>query len=297
MQNLKVYIFAILSMFIWSSSYIWYKEAYEYFQPISIVFFRLVFASIVLEVFCRTRKCHQKVERKDLLTFMTLAACDPFLYFLGESFGIQLISTSLASLIVSSIPIFMPIFALMFLREKISILGIVGIIISFFGLMLVILENLDMSGTLKGVGLMSLCIIAGVGYSIVAKKLTDKYSSFTIVKVQSQIAALYFLPLFIFFDFQSIFQDSFNIFNYVVIIKLSIFGSVIAYLMYIEVVKKIGANIASLFNNLVPIFTAILAYFIIDERMTLKQIIGTAIVIFGIVLTQIKSMKGDVCKT
>lgn len=293
MQNIKTYVYAILSMFIWASTFIWYKEAYGYFEPITIVFYRLVIAGIILEIFCFFTKKNQKIERKDVWIFFVLALCDPFLYFIGESFGIRLISATLGSLIVSTIPLFMPIFAHIILKERVTKKGILGIVISFSGLLLVILDNLELSGTFVGILLMFVCVFSGVGYSLISKKLTEKYSSFFIVKVQSQIAALYFLPLYLLYDFSKVLSSPFIINEFYVIIKLSLLGSIIAFILYTEVVKRKGPTTATMFTNLIPVFTAVLAYLILGEKITFLKVLGIAIVVIGLFVAQSKVSKKE----
>jgi drug/metabolite transporter (DMT)-like permease len=198
------------------------------------------------------------------------------------------ISATLGSLIISTIPLFTPIFTYVFLKEKLGLWGIIGLLISFLGLTFIIFENADLSGSIWGVLLEFFAVFSGIAYGIVVKKLTHKYKSITIVKVQSQLGALYFLPLFLIFDWSKFIAIDHSFSLYLVIIKLSLFGSVAAFILFTEVVKGMGPNIANMFTNLIPVFTAVFAFFILGEMITPVKIIGIITVIVGLFISQIK---------
>ncbi len=288
MEKFRLYTFAVLSMLFWSSTFVWFKIAYENFQPLTIIFLRLLLAGVLLEVYVRLFRKHQKIKKEDFKVFFLLSFCEPFLYFLGESFGLMFISATLGSLIISTIPLFTPIFTYIFLKEKLGIWGVIGLLISFAGLLFIILDNADLSGSIWGVLLEFFAVFSGIAYGIVVKKLTHKYTSTTIVKVQSQLGALYFLPLFLIFDWSKFLAVDHSFEVYTVIIKLSLFGSVGAFILFTEVVKGMGPNIANMFTNLIPVFTAVIAYFLLGELITPIKMIGIATVILGLFISQFK---------
>lgn len=288
MEKLRLYSFAILSMLFWSSTFVWFKIAYENFQPFTIIFLRLLLAGVVLEIYARIFKQTEIIKKEDFKIFLLLSFCEPFCYFLGESFGLMFISATLGSLIISTIPLFTPIFTYVFLKEKLGLWGIIGLLISFLGLTFIIFENADLSGSIWGVLLEFFAVFSGIAYGIVVKKLTHKYKSITIVKVQSQLGALYFLPLFLIFDWSKFIAIDHSFSLYLVIIKLSLFGSVAAFILFTEVVKGMGPNIANMFTNLIPVFTAVFAFFILGEMITPVKIIGIITVIVGLFISQIK---------
>ncbi|MBI9032220.1 DMT family transporter [bacterium] len=288
MEKFRLYSFAVLSMLFWSSTFVWFKIAYENFQPFTIIFLRLLLAGVLLELYVRIFRKNEVIRKEDIKIFLLLSFCEPFCYFLGESFGLMFISATLGSLIISTIPLFTPIFTYIFLKEKLGKWGIIGLLISFSGLLFIILDNADLSGSIWGVLLEFFAVFSGIAYGIVVKKLTHKYTSITIVKVQSQLGALYFLPFFLIFDWSKFLAVDHSFSVYYVIIKLSLFGSVAAFILFTEVVKGMGPNIANMFTNLIPVFTAVFAYFILGELITPVKVIGIFTVIFGLFISQLK---------
>lgn len=289
MEKFKLYTFAVFSMLFWSSTFVWFKIAYENFQPFTIIFLRLLLAGVLLELYARIFRRNEVIKREDLKIFFLLSFCEPFCYFLGESFGLMFISATLGSLIISTIPLFTPIFTYVFLKEKLGKWGIIGLLISFGGLLFIIFEDADLSGSLWGVALEFFAVFSGIAYGIVVKKLTHKYTSITIVKVQSQLGALYFLPFFLIFDWSHFLAIDHSFSIYAVIIKLSLFGSVAAFILFTEVVKGMGPSIANMFTNLIPVFTAVIAFILLGEIITPIKIIGIITVIIGLFISQFKS--------
>ncbi len=288
MDKIKLYFFAVLSMIFWSSTFVWFKVAYKNFEPFTIVFLRLVLAGVLLEVYCRVFKKHEAIDKKHWGTFLLLSFAEPFCYFLGESFGLKYVSSTLGSLIISTIPLFTPIFAYIFLKERLGKWGVIGLVVSFVGILAIVLEDMDVSGSLIGVALEFFAVFAGIAYGIIVKKLTHVYKSITIVKIQSQIGALYFLPFFLIFDLEKFLAVDHSFSIYLVIIKLSVFGSVLAFILFTEVVRGMGASLANLFTNLIPVFTAVFAFFILNETISTVKAIGIATVILGLFISQYK---------
>ncbi len=292
MKNGKVYIALIISMIFWGFSFVWAKVALETYSPISIVLFRLIVSSTAIFIFAKISRIKINILRKDIKLFILLALFEPFLYFLGETFGLQRVSATTASVIISTIPIFVPIFAFILFREKLSFINIIGSIVSFIGVLIIILnKSFSLDASLSGILLMMLAVFAATGYSLVVKNITDRYNPVIIVLFQSSFAILGFLPLFLIFDFNSFLNIKHNFESITAIIELGIFASSIAFILFAYGIRKIGVSKAGFFSNLIPIFTAIIAFFLLNERLSIIKYIGIAVVILGLFLSQLNSVK------
>jgi len=292
MKNRKVYIALIISMIFWGFSFVWAKVALETYSPISVVLFRLIVSSVAIFTFVKISNIKIKLQRKDIKYFILLAFFEPFLYFVGETFGLQRVSATTASVIISTIPIFVPIFAYILYREKLGYINIIGSIISFSGVLIIIFnKNFSLNTSLSGVLLMMLAVSAATGYSLVVKNIAQKYNPIIIVLFQSSIAIFGFLPLFFFFDFNNFVNTEHNSNSIIAIVELGIFASSIAFILFAYGIKKIGISKAGFFSNLIPIFTAIIAFFLLNEQLSIIKYIGIGVVILGLFLSQINSFK------
>jgi drug/metabolite transporter (DMT)-like permease len=125
----------------------------------------------------------------------------------------------------------------------------------------------------------------------VLKKIPLHYNAVSIITYQNAIGVFYFLPLFLIFDLRDIDVNSINREAVWAIVQLAIFASSIAFIFFTYSIRIIGITKANVFVNLIPVFTAIFAWWLLDEPLTLKKSIGIGVVIGGVLISQIKRRK------
>jgi drug/metabolite transporter (DMT)-like permease len=286
-----VYSGVLLAMIFWSFSFIWYKDVYLYLQPFTTIFARLVISSLLLFLFSWSFKKLQKVKPSDYKFILLLAFFEPFLYFIGESLGMQIMSPTSAAVIIAIVPLLVPVLAFFMLSEKLSVKNIAGIILSFFGVLLVITnKDFEFQASPAGVLLMLMAVIGAVFYSVLLKKLTATYNPFTLITWQNTIGAVLFLPLVVVFDVKDWSTSMLSLKAAVPLLELAIFASSVAFLLYTNGVRKIGAVRANIFTNLIPVITAFLSFLLLHEQLLFHNIIGILVVIGGLVLSQLDSI-------
>jgi len=279
---------AILSMIFWSFSFVWIKIVYEAYGPLTTIFFRLIISSGLMLIFTILSKKLQKIVSGDLKLFIILALFEPFLYFMGESFGLKYVSSTVASVIVATIPLFSPIAAWYFYKEKLSRTNLIGLVITFFGVSLVVLDtSFNFNASPLGISLEFLAVMGAVGYASVLKGISHRYNTFTIITYQNLIGAILFLPFWLGFEFRDFTQVTFNPIAFGAIVKLAIFASTFSFILFTYSVRNLGINKSNIFINIIPVFVAIFAYLILGDQLNFHQMIGIAIVISGLFLAQI----------
>ena len=226
------YIAIVGAMILWSVSFVWSKLAFESYNPFTVLFFRIFIAATSLFIISKVFGLIQKIKKEDYKYFLLLAFFEPFLYFLGENFGLQYVSASTASIIISTIPLFLPFVGLMFFNEKLRRNNLLGIFISFIGVLFIVLnQDLSLSGEIKGFAFLFLAVFSAVAYTAVIKKVTYKYNAFTIVVWQNIIASIAFFPFFLYFDFHE-FKEIGITSDFWYIALLGIIASNLAFLLY-----------------------------------------------------------------
>jgi len=280
-----VYFLALLAMLFWGASFVWYKQAVIFYGPLTIVFFRLLISTLLLLL--TTHKVKSDIHKGDGKLFILLGLFEPFFYFLGESFGLLYLSATVGAIIISTIPLLTPIFSYFFLHERVTKLGLVGLFVSFAGVILVVTENYEGFVTFKGVLLMMFAVLSAIGYGIVVRKLADRYSVFTIVKKQNYVGMLLFFPLFLGFEGKTFLTVQPQMEAIIPIIFLAVFASTLAFIFNTLIIRKLGLINATVFANLIPVFTAIISYFLLKEAFGVQKITGIVIVIFGLFVSQI----------
>ncbi len=274
-------------MIFWSFSFVWFKIANKSYDPITIVFIRLCIATVFLSTYLWITHGFKGVRKADRKYFLLLAFFEPFLYFLGESHGLTYVSSTAGSVIISTIPVFAVIFAWVFYRERLKLINYIGVAVSFIG---VIIFIADSSGGLviniKGLALLFLAVISAVGYNMVLHRLASEYNPVSIVNIQNAIGVVLFLPLFLIFDLKKFIATGI-VADFSSVVLLAIFASSGAFVLFAYSVRHLGISRANIFSNLIPVFTAIFAFFLVGDKLTLLNGAGMAIVISGLFLSQI----------
>ncbi len=286
------YTAVMLAMLIWSLSFIWSKEALAIYSPLFILPTRLLIASVLIFGFGRLSGRLQSIRREDYKWLILLAFFEPFLYFIGENYGLQRVSPTIAAVIIATIPLFLPFVAKFFFQEYITKAQIWGIVISFIGVgMVLVNKNMQLTADVIGIALLTLAVVAALGYTSVLKKVTQKYNPITIVAWQSFIAGIYFLPFFVGLAYEKTVTIGFRWEGIEPIILLAIFGSSVAFIAYTQSIRVLGITKTGVFVNTIPVLTAIFSFFLLNEQLLFINYLGVVLVIGGLFFAQGFSFK------
>jgi drug/metabolite transporter (DMT)-like permease len=291
-KSLYAYLALLLAMFFWGISFVWTKELLNAdFDVIFIVTFRLIISFLLLFCVFKATKKLEKIKRKDLPKFFLLSFFEPFLYFIGENFGLQYVDASFAAIVISTIPIFIPFGLYIFCKEKLHWNILFGVVLSIVGICLMSFSVGFMPQiNTKGLLLLLLAVVSASGYSVMLSKLLN-YSPVTITLYQNLISICYYLPLLFVFEFPHIGSMNWNPHTILCFVMLSVFCSSIAFIGYSYAAKKISIAKASVFTNTIPIITIIFAVLIGQEALSVNKVIGMIIVIGGVFLSQFSIKK------
>lgn len=274
-------------MVFWAFSFIWFKVANKFFPPLTIVFIRLVLAVAILTIYLALTKGYMKIRKQDLRLFLMLAVFEPFLYFLGESFGLTYVSATVCSVLISTIPVFAALGARFLFREKLSAINYSGIICSFIGVLIFIIDkNGNISFDIRGLALLSLAVISAVGYNLTLSRLVGHYSPVYIVNVQNIIGAILFLPIFLIADLKKFMTLDLKLEMFIPVAGLAFFASCGAFILFAYGVKKIGVSKANVFTNCIPVFTALFSFIFMADKLSWQNYAGMIVVITGLFMSQ-----------
>ena len=291
MKKSIVYALLAIAAIVWGISFILTKELFrteEHITVFVILTFRLLLATAVTIPAPLLFKKMEPIKKGDLKWFLLLALFEPFIYSICETSGVQLVSGSMASIVVATIPLFVPFGMAVAYKERVRTLTLVGIVLSLVGLAVMLLpggkENLDANPA--GLAWLMGAVLIAVLFTIILVKLVDRYRPFTITAYQNLFGCLYFIPFMLVFDGGSLPLLSYSGKMIVMLLVLGIFCSTLAYVFYNVGVAQLGASAACIFTNAIPVFSLVAAILIGQEQLTWSKPIGIAIVIVGVVLAQ-----------
>lgn len=288
-NNYLVHLSGVVAMVFWGLSFIWSTQVFNYLNPTTTIFFRLIISCVFLGILLLSLGLFEKVNKKDFKLFALAALFEPFLYFIFESYGLLNSAPVVSSAIIATIPLFTPIAAFFILKEILTPWNIAGFIISFFGVIFMLLnKHLELTVSVKGIAFLFGAVLVAVAYSISLRKLTMLYKPLTITFVQNILGMIYFIPMFFIMERVTPSQIA-QIGGYILpLLSLGVFASSVAYTLWAYTFSRLGAAKANIYSNLIPVFTAIFSCIIIGENITIQKILGILLVIGGLILSQLK---------
>ena len=293
-MNHRIKVFAALTgaMLFWAFSFVWTKVAFTVFTPVSTIWLRLVISSVFIFGYLFLTGQYQPLRKHDLTGMIALSFFQPFLYFMGESNGLNYLSSTMGSVIVSTIPLFSPIPGMLFMKERFSFLNLVGLFISFIGVALILFENgFELSAPIEGLLFMALAIFAALSASVMIKKMATRYSPVNLTAWQNLFGIGFFFPFFYFNELDGLVSTPVSGEAIKALLLLAIFASSFAFIFFAYGISQVGITRANVFTNMIPVFTAVFAWIVLDEVLTVRKLVGIAIVMSGLFISQWQTRK------
>jgi drug/metabolite transporter (DMT)-like permease len=289
--NLTGILSLVFAMFIWGSSFIALKSAMADLGEFTVIFFRMLIASFCFIYFIKDF-IKYNFTKSDIKFILLLTLFEPCLYFIFEAKALLYTSASQAGMITSLMPLITAMSAGYFLKEIISRQLIFGSLIAMIGAVwLSVQATTTVSAPDPMLGnFLELCaMVCGAGYTIVARYLIDKYSALFITAIQAFVGAIFFFPFFLFEYFTVDMNYTTEAISWLV--YLGVVVTLGGYGLYNFALTKIEASKAAMFINLIPVFTLFLAFFILGEKLSSKELIACTVILCGVLISQISVRK------
>ena len=272
---------------VWASSFIALKIALDSMGPMSIIFGRMLAASIVFMLFWK-HFMGLKFTTSDIKYILAMVLLEPCLYFIFEIKALQYTSASQAGVITSTMPLLAAIGAGIFLGETITKRLLFGSIIAISGAIWLSLEasvEEYAPNPLLGNTLEFLAMACAAGYTIIIKHLTKRFSALFLTAVQAFAGAIFYLPLAL-WEWQGV-MPIVSLEGLLAILYLGVVVTLGGYGLFNFSLTKLPASRASVFINLIPAFVVILAFLILGETLNLNQLFAAGVIFLGVFVTQI----------
>lgn len=276
----------ILAMILWASSFIALKVAFRTYDPMVVIFGRMLVAGICFIFFWRRFK-NVSIRGRDIKYLLLMAFFEPCLYFLFEAKAIQNTTASQAGMITALLPLMVAIAAHFVLLERIDRKTWLGFALAILGVCwLSIGGEASASAPNPPLGnfMEFMAMVCATGYIITLKRLTKRFPPLFLTAIQAYVGCLFFLP-FLFLPWTPL-PNTFELIPAAAIVYLGAVITLGAYGLYNYGVSRIPASRASAFVNLIPAFTVLLGRLILNEQLTFSQYLAVIIVFTGVLISQ-----------
>ncbi len=286
-----VYLLPFFTVMIWGGNSIVNKMAASTIEPSAMSFYRWFVAMVLLTPFCLPAVIKQRHVIRPYLTKLAFLALLGMV--LNQSLGYYAGLTTKASnmaLITSLVPLISVFLSVPLLGKSVSMLSIVGGVISLGGLAFMLghgdvtyFLHQDMT---QGDSLMLLAALVYAAYCVLLKRWKMPFNSLTLVYMQGFFSVIMLTPLWLSSEQLLPSQEALPLIAYA-----GIAASIFAPLMWVKAIDLIGADSSAMFMNLMPVVSVALASTLLGEEIHVYHIIGGLMVIFGVILSQIKVRK------
>ena len=266
--------------------------------PFTVMFLRYSFAVPILFVWMWIKEGNVVPRAEDRKALVIMAFTSVFLYQIGYMFGMQKTAASDASLVIGFNPIFVAILSVFALSHKLTTKSMSGIFLSFTGILLIFIAspNVDipLEERLIGNSLIMFGAFTYAIYVIVMRQyvLNDEdgqLSSLSLIAWVSLIGWIFFIPFVL---AESPWDRSWNNDEWLLIGYLGILSTALSYVFFAIGVEVIGANRASSFVNVVPIFGILSSWLWINEELGWIQLVSFAFIYFGVRMVNTQPPEG-----
>jgi drug/metabolite transporter (DMT)-like permease len=288
-RNLLMGLLLILVSLVWAGSFIVVNVVTEKMDPIDLGFLRFLVATPLMFLLAVARKKPLGLPRKELPWLLVLGLTGVTLLYLFQFLGIHFTNAPTASVLINTNVIFIAILSGVFLHEALSTKRIAGIALSFLGVFVIMFADIikqEMTvDTLFFTGgiLMLLSALCWALYSLVGKRLLRTYDEFVITTYAFGFGTFCYLP-FVVFRLGPVLQHT-STDGWLAVMYLALACSLFGYLGWYYALKHIDASKAAVFLNFIPLFTILMSFFL-GTSLTWFFLLGAALIIYGVYLTE-----------
>jgi drug/metabolite transporter (DMT)-like permease len=288
-KNLIIAVLLILVSFVWAGSFIVVDIVTKEMDPIDLGFLRFLVATPLMILIAVVRKKPLLLPKKELPWLVVLGLTGVTLLYLFQFLGIHYTNAPTASVLINTNVIFIAILSGLFLHETLTRKRAAGIVLSFIGVFVIMFSDISKQeltfDNLFFIGgiLMLLSALCWALYSFVGKRLLKTYDEFVITTYAFGFGTLFYIPFVVLHLGPVLQQTSLN--GWLAVLYLALTCSIFGYLGWYYALKHIDASKAAVFLNFIPLFTILMSFFL-GTSLTWFFLLGAALIIYGVYLTQ-----------
>jgi len=292
-SNFLAYIFLFLTVTFWAGNFVVGKFASLYeVPPFSLNFYRWFFAWLILAPFTLP----EIIKKKNYIInnyklFIVLGVTSITIFNSIVYYSLNFTQVISGVLMISTIPVMIMFFSSIFKIEKTNIFQIIGVILSFLGVIIIItkanfeiLKNLNFN---KGDITMVIAMLSWALYSTLLKRQKYEISQLSLLQVVMSFGLVFLIPVY-FIEYQLGFRITLDKPFYLILSYVVLLPGLASFILWIKGISMIGANRSGVFLHLMPILSAIMAMIIFNEKFMFYHMLGACFIITGILLSNKK---------
>jgi len=279
------YLLILLAVIFWGASFVATKTLLHEIKPLTIIILRLIIASILLVAIALSTNRNFSLNLKSHSWIFILALVAVFHLWIQVT-GLQFTTAANTGWIIGTAPIFMAIMGLIFFKEKITLLGLFGIVLAIFGLLLLFGKgDITRIGLIENKGdllVLGSAFTWGV-YSTVNKKISLSYSPLMTILYLFLMMAIIIIPFNLNQETVSSVVHLSSL-GWLMVLFLGLFCSGVSYVIWAQALRDMESAKVGAFLYLEPLVTVVTAWFFLSEEITFLMIISGLLITIGVII-------------
>lgn len=286
----KVYLAAVLYSIITGLSFMFGKIGLDYSDPLDLLAYRFTAAFLAILFPLMFKLVYININKNMIKKILPLAIFYPLSFFGFQAFGLKLTQSSEAGILLAVGPVLTMILASYFLKERTTILQKLSIILSVVGVVYITIKkgsSFEFSN-MKGILLLLISVLSFAIYSVMARRLTQDFSSLELSYVMIGISFVSFNVLaigrhLIFGNIVDFIQPLIHVEFIISILYLGVLSSFVTSFLTNFVLSKIEASKMSVFSNLATVISVVAGVVFLKEEIFYYHIVGSILIILGVI--------------
>nr|WP_314531505.1 DMT family transporter [uncultured Pseudomonas sp.] len=280
------YAYPLLAIFIWAGNTVINKLAVGAIFPAEIGFYRWLLAGVLFTPFMlKPVIAHWPSIRPNLGRIFVLGVLGMAVYQSLAYFAATLTSATNMGIILSLMPLMSLAMAIISLGQRLTAGALAGAVLSFAGVLVVVssgsLGILLEHGVNLGDAMMLVATLAYAIYSTLLKKWQLRLPPLVLLYLQVLVAIVVLFPLFVASP-----KTGLTLHNIPLVLYACLLASMVAPLAWMQAVVRLGPSRTTLFFNLLPLITALIAAVVLHEQLALYHLVGGVLTLGGVVLSE-----------
>lgn len=268
---------------MWSSAFTSARIAVAYASPLAMLSLRFLISGLIAVIIARAIGQSARLDRKQWTAVVLFGICQNAIYLGANFMAMQWIEAGLAAIIASLLPLTVAASAWIFLGERLSKMGLAGLVAGAVGVLIIMGARLSGGADLFGVALCFVGVAALTLATLLVRGISNSGNILMIVGLQMLVGSAVLLP-------SSLLFETFHVewtwqlvaaFTYTTLVP-----GLAATLIWFFLVRRVGATRAASFHFLNPFLGVAIAALIISEALTIRDLIGVVIITLGVIAVQ-----------
>ncbi len=280
------YAYPLLAIFIWAGNTVVNKLAVGVIFPTEIGFYRWLLAALLFTPFMlKPVFAHWSLIRPNLGKIAVLGVMGMVVYQSLAYYAATLTTATNMGIILSLMPLMSLTAAIISLGQRLTYGALVGAVLSFAGVVVVVsagnLDALLQHGVNLGDGLMLVSTLSYAIYSTLLKKWQLRLPPLVLLYLQVLVAVVVLFPLFLVSS-----KEGLSAANIPLVLYACLLASMLAPLAWMHSIKTLGPSRTTLFFNLLPLITVLIAAVVLKEELALYHLVGGLLTLGGVILSE-----------